>query len=142
MENWILYGLVAAVCFGLNSVIYKIAYQKGNFSAYYGCFIFGLGVVLIFGIFFLSKPSFDFEWKSSSLALIAGVVWGLGFLAIAVAIGQKASVAKLAPIYNANTIITVIMGIILLKEIPDSSQILKIIAGAALIVIGSVLVIV
>jgi len=120
--------------------LYKVAAQKGNFSPYYGSFMFGLGVVLIFGLFLLFKPSFEFELKSSSLALIAGMIWGLGFLAIAVAIAQKADIARLAPIYNTNTILAVLMAIIFLKEIPDVSQVYRIIAGAVLIVIGAILV--
>jgi len=96
--------------------------------------------VFIFGVFLLFKPSFDFEWKSSSIALIAGITWGLGFLAVAVAIAQKADIARLAPIYNTNTLLAVLLGIIFLKEIPNASQIFRVIAGAVLIVIGSILV--
>lgn len=140
MASWILYGLIASFFFAVNTIIYKIAQQKGNFSPYFGSFMFGLGVVLIFGLFFLFKPSFEFELKSSSLALVAGMIWGLGFLAIAVAIAQKADVARLAPIYNTNTILAVLMAIIFLKEIPDISQVFRIIAGAVLIVIGAILV--
>ena len=140
MPNWIIYGIIAMICFGLNTVIYKIAQQKGNLSPYYGTFIFGIGVVLVFALSLLLKPSFEFEWKSSSLALIAGVIWGIGFLAIAIAISQKGDVSRLSPIYNSNTIITVLLGIILLREIPDVSQIFKIISGSILIIVGAVLV--
>jgi len=139
MQNYVVYGLVASFFFALNVIIYKIASQKGNFSPYYGSFMFGLGVILIFGLFLLFKPGFEFEWKSSSLALIAGVIWALGFLAVAIAIAQKADIARLAPIYSTNTILAVLLGIFFLKEIPNTSQIYRIIAGAVLIVIGLVL---
>lgn len=140
MVNWIVYGIIAAIFFAVNTIVYKVAAQKGNFSPYYGSFMFALGVVLVCGIFLLFKPSFDFEFKSSSLALAAGMIWGLGLLAIAVAISQKADVARLAPIYNTNTILAVLLAIIFLKEIPDVSQIIRIIAGAVLIVVGAILV--
>ncbi len=140
MQNWVIYGFIASFFFALNIIIYKVAQQKGNFSPYYGSFIFGLGIVLIFGLFLLFKPSFEFEWGSSSLALIAGIIWGLGFLAVSAAIAQKADVARLAPIYNTNTILAVLIAIIFLKEIPDVSQMFRVIAGAVLIVVGSVLV--
>ncbi|MDP3765061.1 MAG: GRP family sugar transporter [Nanoarchaeota archaeon] len=140
MPSWIVYGIIASVFFALNTILYKVAQQRGNFSPYYGSFMFGLGVVLIFGLFLLFKPSFEFEWKSSSLALVAGIIWGLGFLAVAIAIAQKADVARLAPIYNTNTILAVLMAIIFLKEIPDVSQMFRVIAGAVLIVIGAIMV--
>jgi len=140
MVNWIVYGIIASVFFAVNTIVYKIAAQKGNFSPYYGSFMFGLGVVLVFGLFLLFKPSFAFEWKSSSLAVVAGVIWGFGFLAIAVAIAKGSDVARLAPIYNTNTILAVLLAIIFLKEIPNISQIYRIISGAVLIVVGVILV--
>ena len=142
MQNYVVYGLAASFFFALNVIIYKVAQQKGNFSPYYGSFMFGLGVIIIFGLFLLFKPGFEFEWESSGLALIAGAVWALGFLAIAVAISQKADIARLAPVYSTNTILAVLMGIIFLKEIPNASHIFRIISGAVLIVIGLILVIV
>ena len=140
MPNWIVYGIIAAVCFGVQTALYKAAYQKSNFTPYYGSFVFALGIVLIFGVFLLFKPDFSFELKPNAILFISGIIWGLGFLAIAVAIAQKADVARLAPIYNTNTIITVLLGIIFLKEIPDASQMFRVIAGAVLIVAGAVLV--
>ena len=140
MENWIFYGILASFFFGLNAIVYKIAYQKGNFSPYYGSLIFGIGVIIVFGLVFLLRPSFEFEWKSSGIALAAGAIWALGFLSIAIAVSQKADIARLAPIYNTNTIIAVLIGIIFLKEIPDKSQIFRIIAGAVMIVLGAVMV--
>ncbi|MBI2654638.1 EamA family transporter [Candidatus Woesearchaeota archaeon] len=141
MVSWIVYGLIAFVCFAVNTIVYKVAQQKGNFSPYYGALLFGLGAILLFGFFLLfNKPDFKFEWKSGSLALIAGVIWAFGFLSIAIAIAQKADVARLAPIYNANTLLAVFLGIVFLKEIPDVTQIFRVVAGAVLIVIGAILV--
>src|SRR3972149_4381689 len=122
MQQWVIYGLIASVLFALNGIIYKVAQQKGNFSPYYGTFVFGFGVILVFGFFFF--------------------VWAFGFLAIAIALSQKADIARLAPIYNTNTILAVLMGIIFLKEIPDASGIVKVVSGAILIVIGAILVVI
>lgn len=140
MQSWIIYGLIAAFFFALNTILYKVAQQKGNFSPYYGMLMFGIGVTIVSVIFFLFKPSFQFEWKTSSLAIIAGAVWAIGMIMVAIAISQKADVARLAPIYNVNTILAVLMGIIFLKEIPDVSQMIRVIGGAVLIVIGAILV--
>ena len=140
MPNWIIYGLIAAFFFALNTILYKVAQQKGNFSSNYGIFMFGIGVVIVSVVFFLSKPSFEFEWKYSSLAIIAGAVWAIGMIMVAIALSQKADVARLAPIYNINTILAVLMGVIFLHEIPDATQMFRVIVGAILIVIGAILV--
>jgi len=140
MQSWIIYGLVAFVAFAVNTIIFKVAWQKGSFSPYYGALLFGIGAVMLFGLFFLLKPGISFDWKSSGLAIIAGAIWAVGFLSIAIAIAQKADVARLAPIYNANTLLAVFLGIVFLKEIPDVTQIFRVVAGAVLIVVGAILV--
>ena len=140
MESWIFYGIVAAVCFGLNTIIFKIAMQKGSLNPGYASLIFGIGVLITLLFYYFTKPNLQFEWKSTLLAVVAGIVWAIGFLAIAIAIANKGNVSQLAPIYNANTIIAVILGIILLKEIPNTSQMIRIILGAVMIVVGAVLV--
>ena len=140
MQSWVFYGIVAAICFGINTVLYKIASQRGNFSPAFGSLVFGIGILVAFLVYFFAKPSLQFEWKSTSLAVVAGIVWAVGFLAIAVAISQKGEVARLAPLYNSNTIIAVVLGIVLLKEVPDVSQMWRVIAGAIMIVAGAALV--
>ena len=140
MESWVFYGIVAAVCFGVNTIIFKIAMQKGNLNPAYASFAFGIGILAAFLVYFFAKPSLQFEWKSTTLAIVAGIIWAIGFLAIAIAISQKGEIARLAPLYNANTIIAVVLGIILLKEVPDMSQMIRVIIGAVMIVAGAVLV--
>ena len=140
MQNWIWYGIIAAVCFGFQTVIYKYATQKSNMSPYYASFVFALGIILIFGIFLLFRPSYNFDWKSNGMLFASGLIWGIGFLAVAIAIANNADVARLAPIYNTNTLITVLLGILFLKEIPDTTHMIRIISGAVLIVIGAILV--
>ncbi len=140
MESWIVYGLIASVFFGLSTFVYKVAQQKGNFSPYYGTFVLGIGIVLIFGIFFLFNSSAKFEMKSSGLVLGAGILWACGFLAVAIAISQKADISRLTPVFNTNTLVTVVLGIIFLHEVPDISQMFRVIAGAVLVIVGAVLV--
>ncbi|MBI2649935.1 EamA family transporter [Candidatus Woesearchaeota archaeon] len=140
MQSWVFYGIVAAICFGINTILYKIASQRGNFSPAFGSLVFGIGILIAFLVYFFAKPSLQFEWKSTTLAIAAGIIWAIGFLAIAIAISQKGEVARLAPLYNANTIIAVILGIILLKEVPDMSQMIRVIIGAVMIIAGAVLV--
>ena len=140
MENWVVYGLIAAVFFGINTIILKIAIQKGNLNPAYASLAFGAGILITFFIYYIINPGWQFEWKSTSIAVFAGITWAIGAIALAIAISQKGNIAQLAPIYNTNTIIAVILGIVLLKEIPDMSQIIRIIIGAFMIVIGAVLV--
>jgi len=56
------------------------------------------------------------------------------------AFSAGAEVAKLVPIYNTNTLIAVILGLLLLHEVPAVDERIKVIIGAILIVIGGILV--
>ena len=140
MQSWVIYGLIAAVCFGVTNVLFKIAQQKGSLSPYYLSFLIAFGAVLVSGLFLIFNPDFQFELKSNSLALAAGIIWAIGMIVVAVAITQKADISRLAPIFNTNTLITVLLGIIFLNEIPDASQMIRVVGGAVLIVIGAILV--
>jgi len=140
MQNWVVYGVIAAVCFGVTNILFKVAQQKGNLSPYYLSFLIALGAVFVSGLFLAFNPDFQFELKSNSLALAAGVVWAVGMILVAVAIAQKADISRLSPIFNANTLVTVLLGIVFLKELPDVSQMFRVVAGAVLIVVGAVLV--
>ncbi|MEK6891982.1 MAG: GRP family sugar transporter, partial [Nanoarchaeota archaeon] len=103
-------------------------------------FLVALGIIVIFGVVLLFKPGINFDWKSNGLLFVSGLIWGIGFLAVAIAISQNADIARLAPIYNTNTLITVLLGILILKEVPDATNMFRVISGAVLIVVGAILV--
>ena len=144
MQNWLIYGIIASFCFALNTFIYKVAVSKGNgLNPYLATLSVGIGVFLFFAIvYFVKLPSFTSNWTGLTMAVLAGVLWALGFFMVSLAIANKGNITQLAPIYNTNTLIVVLLGIIFLKEIPSLTGIIKIIAGAILIIIGSILVVI
>lgn len=141
VESWVFYGLFASLFFGVNVVFYKIAVVNGGLNPYYAGVFYAVGIfstLLAAYLFKFSAPVWDFKWLG--IALIAGIIWGLGFLMTAIAISQHADVARLAPLYNTNTLVAVVLGIILLKEIPSATAVWRIVLGAILVVAGSILV--
>lgn len=142
MQSWLVYGLLASLCFGINVIIFKIATTRGNgLNPYLAAFAYGTGGFLLFSIFYLfNMTEFNSNWKGIWLGVLSGAMWALGMVLVALAIAKKADIARLAPIYNTNTLVAVVLGIILLKEIPDATNIIKVVAGALMIVIGAVLV--
>ena len=141
VESWIIYGLLASLFFGINAIVYKVAAVNSNMNMFLSIVFYGIGILLTFIVIYLVKfsPSpVSFKW--TGLMILAGVIWALAFLMVAIAISHGADLAKLSPIYNTNTLITVILGIVLLREIPSAAASLRVILGAVLIIIGSVLV--
>ncbi len=69
-----------------------------------------------------------------------GVSWALGAGLVAVAIAKYGMpISKLVPIYNTNTLITVLIGFVVFLEWRDVNP-AKLLIGAALVLVGTTLV--
>lgn len=145
-ENWITWGIIASVTWGSYVILLKIAtspeyYGMSSFSAF---FAMSLGIVCAsLGLFAMTRGRFgsspEVKLKAIVTALSSGVVWGIGMFGIIYAFSRlEASVAPIVPLYNTNTLVAVLLGMVLLKEKPERK--LLTILGAVLIVIGASLV--
>lgn len=143
MEQWVIYGLLTALLMGVFPALFKILTD----SRYFGVntttvailIWIGMGIVFIGYSFYggnLSLPSN----MVVIIGLLTGVIVGVSLLLRVIAIGFGADVARFVPLYNMNSLIAVILGVIMLGELPDSNQAIKVIVGAILIIIGGVLV--
>lgn len=139
MENWFIYAILASLSWGTYIVISKIA-TKG-LNSYVSGVVMALAIVAVFVVLFVIKsPKFEGNWISVTAAIVAGMLWAIGMYFALSAMEAGADVSKLVPIYNTNTLVAVLLGIILLKELPIATEMIRVIAGAILIVIGAILV--
>jgi uncharacterized membrane protein len=78
--------------------------------------------------------------RSAGLAFVAGLVFSMGAGLISMAmINYQAAVSQLSPLYNMNVLVTVGLGLLILSE-HQSLDVTRLLAGAALIAVGAVLV--
>ncbi len=144
MKLWLIYGIIAALFWGSYIIAAKVASSEKyfNVSSRYMSLFMLIGIAVVFlGIFFFSeKPAVLPSRMGMGFGILAGMIWALGMFFALKAITAGADVARLTPIYNTNTLIAVLLGIILLHELPTAGQAIKVIIGALLIVVGSVLV--
>jgi uncharacterized membrane protein len=144
MDNWILLGLLAAVAFGVSTLLNKVA----SGSAYFGleprtaALFVGIGVVTTFALYFLLSGGISMPSNNMGIgtALAAGIFWAAGTLLVLMAFAGGADAARLTPVFNMNTLVVVGLGIVLLHEVPQQPQMLRVVAGAVLVVIGGILV--
>ncbi|MDD3085002.1 MAG: hypothetical protein PHU32_03915 [Candidatus ainarchaeum sp.] len=168
MNYWIIYGILSATFWGVYSIFSKILtsdkYLKIGTET--SAIFMLLGIMIVFATYFIIKAdlSTNFKVVASLLILIVltfflfcitktgviltpqiilfglgqGVLWALGMVFTFLAFKSGAEAAKLVPLYNTNTLIAVLIGIIFLNEVPDEK--IKIIAGGSLIVIGGILI--
>jgi transporter family protein len=140
MDAWVIYAILASLSWGSYIVVNKIAISKGM-SPYFALVLMAVGIAGLFlTVFFITKPSIQADSASLTLAVIAGALWALGQLFAILALVNNAPVSKLTPLYNTNTLVALVLGIILLKELPSGTMAIKVAIGAILIVAGGVLV--
>ena len=132
-------GIIPAILFGISGICQKLSNQHGISTGAYVVSV-GLGVVLVGVVLCLFNTSQTANMKSIVPAVTMGLCWGVGVLLVSMAIskyGTKLSV--LAPLYNMNTLVTVVGALILFSEWKDLN-VVKLMIGALLIVAGGVLV--
>jgi uncharacterized membrane protein len=72
--------------------------------------------------------------------IMQGFFWGCGMICTFLAFSGGVDASRLVPIYNTNTLVSLFLGVVFLHELPAPDERLKVISGALLIVIGSILV--
>ena len=114
-------GLCPAVFFALTGVFARLS---GQSSISIGGYVLAAGIgVTIVGlvVMFIEPRVIEFPAANSSRSLIhaslAGLTWGLGTCLLIFAIVKYDSpLAQLAPLYNTNTLLAVLFGLIILGE--------------------------
>ncbi len=132
-------GIVPALLFGIAGICAKLSNQHGISSGIYVLSV-GIGVVLLGGLLCFFNTSQIANVKSVIPAIVMGVAWGAGTLLVAMAINQyKTPLAVLAPLYNMNTLVTVIGALFIFSEWKDVN-VVKLVIGSLMIIGGGVLV--
>jgi uncharacterized membrane protein len=144
MRSWVAYSLLAMLAWGSYIVVAKIATAEKycGLSPRLSALLMYGGIGVAFMLYWLSASGQGrgLTPASTVAGLSAGFLWGLGMIFSLRAIEAGADVARLAPIYNCNTLVAVLLGILVLREIGDASQILRVVSGSVLIVLGGILV--
>lgn len=139
--NWVVFGILASLSWGT----YVILLKKATSEQYYGLapftafFVMSLGILFVSTIGFLLEGSGAFFEQGMSIAFASGLLWGIGMSSATFALSsEKTLVSKLTPLYNTNTLVAVLLGILLLGEVPEQQVV--VLVGAILVVFGGILV--
>jgi uncharacterized membrane protein len=145
MEDWLMLGLAAAFSYSVSGFMTKVVLDKKylGLEATTTALLVMVGVAIGFVSFYLmfAGPKVPHLSGTTALAGIAvGFFWALGSIMVYLGLIKGADVSRMAPIYNMNTLLVVLGGIVLLRELPDRTATVKVIIGAVLIVAGGILV--
>lgn len=142
MQSWIVCGAAASLIWGTYIVLLKVATSKLHGSMAF-C-VMTLGILVTSIAMCLAKGScVTFPMPEANWALLSGLAWGVGMSFVIHALSlPPTAVSRLTPLYNTNTLVAVILGLFLLKEIPEATvgTLLVLGSGVILIVVGGYLV--
>lgn len=145
MEGWLVLGLLAAVSYGLAGLAAKVALgdEYAGLTVTAASILTAIGVGLVFTVFYFRQEGFSLpgiSLKSAFAGMSIGLFWALGQIFVYTAVLKGADISRMAPIYNMNTLIVVVLAIVFLGEVPDKSAVLRVVSGAVFIVLGGILV--
>jgi len=147
LPAWILFGLGAALMLGAANIPQKLA--LGGLSTHtLSPFAYGIlsGVVIItINIAFLVYYRDEFQLfakKEWGFAFLAALLFAFGSVCIALGYRKGANASQFVALFNTNTLVATVLGLVLLKEFAGLSgiAIAKIITGAILVIAGGILV--
>lgn len=144
MRIWLVYALLSMFAWGS----YIIAAKVTTSSKFFGLsprissmlMFAGIGITFLFYWILSGREGKSLSVGGTAAGISTGVLWGLGMLFSFLAIETGADVSRLVPIYNCNTLVAVLLGILLLREVVEAPQMIRILVGSVLIIIGGVLV--
>lgn len=140
---WIIYGMVAALFFGGYAIASKVATSKKYFGVspeWVSLFLL-IGMAIVFvGNIIIERTKLPESKAGIGFAILAGILVAIGISLCLRAMYIGADISRLVPLFNTNTLVAVILGIILLHELPQAGEAIKVVIGAILIVVGAILV--
>ena len=132
-------GLLPALCFGMTGVLQKVYGRAGGGAGWYLPLV-GLGVAATGLAALPLLGDRAMTARAGVVALGIGLSWGLGMIAVMIGLSRfGAPLSKLAPLYNLNTLVVVVLALVLFAESREVDT-PKLLGGAALIMAGAALV--
>jgi uncharacterized membrane protein len=144
MKTWMVFSLLAMVCWGCYIVVAKVATSDKycGLGPRWSAMLMVCGIIFVIGMYvaFSKGPKPEITALGATAGISQGVLWALGMVFSLLAISAGGDISRLVPIFNCNTLIAVLLGIMVLREIPDLAGVVKIIIGSLLIVVGGIIV--
>lgn len=131
-------GGVPALLLGLSGIFQKLGTNAGLAT---GPFLIGVGLTtaVVGAVFLMLEP--DSHWTSAGAlyTCLFGVAWAIATGCVGVALRRYgAQISQLVPLYNMNTLVAVLIGLVALGEWRTVSAPRALVA-AVLIILGGVL---
>lgn len=142
MPAWILFGLGAALALGAANIPQKLAVTGNHAISPFAYGILAGAVIILVNVIALLYygDSLNLAAKREwGFGLLAAVLFALGSVFIAIGYREGANASQFVALFNTNTLVATILGLVILQEF-TSVAIWKVILGGILVLIGGLLV--
>lgn len=128
-------GVLAAVLYGVAGVLQKSSNDAGIGTGPY-LIIAGLMVIVVGIIFLFVQKDCTMNPKSVVYSMLFGFIWAVSSGCVAIALSKYGGkISQLAPLYNMNTLVAVVLGLSLMGEWQHVNG-FKLLIGTVLIIVG------
>ncbi len=147
MKPWFVMGLAASFLYGVSAILFKLLTETRYLAGRPGWVLAGIGTGIalcgVLGLLFWPSVATaqDTTVKAYLWAIPAGLLNGFATLLVLRALqSPTTNVSQLVPIYNTNTLVAFVLAILIFKELPYGPDLIRNLAGAVLIVLGTILI--
>jgi drug/metabolite transporter (DMT)-like permease len=131
-------GFIPAVLFGIVATFQKVINKEGIGM---GPYLMGIGatVFAVGALYALCDRDFAGTTRAAAYVVLFGVMWSGAMICVAIALKRyNGQIGQIVSIYNMNTLISVIIGLVVLSEWKNVNS-ARLLAAAVLISLGGVL---
>lgn len=132
-------GIIPAILLGVYNALQKISSQYKISPGMY-LIVAGSCVVSVGLLYWIIFHEATLTPAAGFFAALSGIVWGIATCLVAIAYSRfKMPVSKLVPLFNTNTLVAVVLGLLIFSEW-KTINCPKLLIGTLLVVVGGILV--
>jgi len=131
-------GFIPAVLFGVGATLQKVINKE---AIGLGPYLMGIGATIFVcgALYALWDRDLAFTARNGAYIAVFGVMWSVAMVCIAIALKRyNGQIGQIVSIYNMNTLISVVIGLVVLSEWKNVNSV-RLLAAAVLISIGGVI---
>lgn len=114
--NWIIYAVSCAILYGIMQFFIKLSSNGSNPVASSMVFITVQFIAqIILGAYFITKSDFNIDMGSIKYGIVGGIAAAVATIIFFLAL-ESGPLSKVSPIVNMSLLVSVLLGVILLKE--------------------------
>ena len=95
--------------------------------------------IFFYTFFAIQEQGIKFGWPLFTAGISQGLFWAAGMVSLYMALSTGVAVGKIASLYNLNLLVTILLSVMVLHELPRTSEQVKLLIGGGFIILGGII---